>query len=154
MTEEGSVLQCQGHLSKKISFKPSNVLSKAHRTLTLAVRKRAVKGSTIKKYAETIDPEKVKQERARAQEAENKQLRRRNREYARHPGDWRPGRASMDIGYLEAGAASGTFDSTSMRAIKSDSKAGRYDDMLYVLYCKQLCTHPTLFTVSKRKMVL
>ena len=60
MTEEGSVLQCQGELTKKISFKPSNVLSKAHRTLTLAVRKRAVKGSRIKKYAETIDPEQVR----------------------------------------------------------------------------------------------
>lgn len=59
MTQEGSVLQCQRELTKKISFKPSNVLSKAHRTLTLAVRKRAVKGSRIKKYAETIDPEKV-----------------------------------------------------------------------------------------------
>lgn len=59
MTQEGSVLQCQGELTKKISFKPSNVLSKAHRTLTLAVRKRAVKGSRIKKYAETIDPEQV-----------------------------------------------------------------------------------------------
>ncbi|CAN0412555.1 unnamed protein product, partial [Laminaria digitata] len=60
MTQEGSVLQCQGGLSKKISFKPSNVLSKAHRTLTLAVRKRAVKkGGRIKKYAETIDPEQV-----------------------------------------------------------------------------------------------
>lgn len=60
MTEEGSVLQCQGELTKKMSFKPSNVLSKAHRTLTLAVRKRAVKGSRIKKYAETIDPEQVR----------------------------------------------------------------------------------------------
>ena len=59
MTEEGSVLQCQGELTKKMSFKPSNVLSKAHRTLTLAVRKRAVRGSKIKKYAETIDPEQV-----------------------------------------------------------------------------------------------
>lgn len=59
MTQEGSVLQCQAELTKKISFKPSNVLSKAHRTLTLAVRKRAVRGSRIKKYAETIDPEQV-----------------------------------------------------------------------------------------------
>lgn len=61
MTEEGSVLQCQGQLTKKLSFKPSNVLSKAHRNLTLAVRQRAVKGSRIKKYAETIDPEQVHQ---------------------------------------------------------------------------------------------
>lgn len=60
MTQEGSVLQCQGQLTKKIAFKPSNVLSKAHRTLTLAVRKRAVKGVRIKKYAETIDPEQVR----------------------------------------------------------------------------------------------
>lgn len=59
MSPEGSMLQCQGELTKKISFKPSNVLSKAHRTLTLAVRKRAVKGSRIQKYAETIDPEQV-----------------------------------------------------------------------------------------------
>lgn len=60
MTQEGSVLQCQGGLTKKISFKPSNVLSKTHRTLTLAVRKRAgIKGGRIKKYAETIDPEQV-----------------------------------------------------------------------------------------------
>lgn len=60
MTQEGSVLQCQGELTKRISFKPSNVLSKAHRMLTLAVRKRAVKGSRIGRYAETADPEKVR----------------------------------------------------------------------------------------------
>lgn len=60
MTQDGSVLQCQGELTKRISFKPSNVLSKAHRMLTLAVRKRAVKGSRIGRYAETADPEKVR----------------------------------------------------------------------------------------------
>ncbi|CAN0441943.1 unnamed protein product, partial [Discosporangium mesarthrocarpum] len=60
MSQQGSVLQCQGELTKKLTFKPSTIASKAHRTLTLAVRNRSLKGSRIVKYAETIDPEQVK----------------------------------------------------------------------------------------------
>ncbi|CAN0074741.1 unnamed protein product [Ectocarpus sp. 4 AP-2014] len=127
MTDEGSVLQCQGELTKKISFKPSNVLSKAHRTLTLAVRKRAVKGSRIKKYAETIDPEQVKQERARAEEAMHKQARRKHKDYRKYSNeDGSSGRRpAMNIEYLEQGA----FDDSKAKDMRDDTRAGRYDDL-------------------------
>lgn len=59
MTQEGSVLQCQGELNKKISFRPCNVLSKAHRKLTLEVRRRAHRDSRLQRFAETTDPEQV-----------------------------------------------------------------------------------------------
>lgn len=63
MTQDGSVLQCQGELNRKVIFKPSNVLSRTHRALTLAVRKRAAKESRLLKYAETLDPEQARDER-------------------------------------------------------------------------------------------
>ncbi|KAG2639478.1 hypothetical protein PVAP13_2KG009900 [Panicum virgatum] len=60
------ILQSQGRLLHKMRFMPSSLSSKSHRLLTALVDSQNKKTVKMRKWFETKDPEKVKQENERA----------------------------------------------------------------------------------------
>ena len=59
------ILQSQGRLLHKMRFMPSSLSSKSHRLLTALVDSQNKKTVKMRKWFETKDPEKVKQENER-----------------------------------------------------------------------------------------
>eukprot|EP00611_Tribonema_gayanum_P028770 TRINITY_DN7498_c0_g1_i4.p2 TRINITY_DN7498_c0_g1~~TRINITY_DN7498_c0_g1_i4.p2 ORF type:complete len:255 (+),score=75.02 TRINITY_DN7498_c0_g1_i4:489-1253(+) len=113
-------------LDNKLTFKPSGLHSKAHRSLALAVRTRTQKASRIMSYSETMDPEAVKTQRVRTEEGTRKREKRRSSGAAGYP-RYRDGargkRARMSATYLEEGV---DYDETGLKSLKEDTR-NRYD---------------------------
>ncbi|KAF0903528.1 hypothetical protein E2562_027958, partial [Oryza meyeriana var. granulata] len=61
------VLQSQGRLLRKMRFMPSSLSSKSHRLLTALVDSQNKKTVKMQKWIESKDPERVKQEKERAE---------------------------------------------------------------------------------------
>ena len=112
----GTVLECMGAISSKLTARPSSLQSAAHKALTVAVRQKTTKRATIAEYVTNEDPEKLKEERIRQKTDLDKAEARKNttRHYSSGGGARRiPG---MNRRYIEE--QDSNYDSVNIRDLK------------------------------------
>lgn len=126
-TAAGTVLECMGPMGSRFSARPSSLKSEAHKSLTVAVRKRTIKRAQIAEVVTQFDPEKVKEERIKQKDGLAKEQARKRNYGDNYRSRSRP-RVGMNRSYLED---DGDFDSTDLRAIKKrtmNADDEEYDD--------------------------
>ena len=118
----GTVLECMGSVTSRLSARPSSLQSEAHKSLTVAIRQRTIKTARIAEYVTEEDPEKAKLDKIKYDKDEEKIQARKKPGFRATPSRTRtPG---MNKKFLEE--EDGVYDSTSIRALK---KRGMDDDM-------------------------
>ena len=111
----GTVLECMGPISSKLTARPSSLQSAAHKALTVAVRQKTTKRATIAEYVTQEDPEKLKEERIRHKTDLDKAQARKNtsRNYGGGSNKRAPG---MNRRYMEED--DGNYDSVNIKDLK------------------------------------
>jgi RNA polymerase-associated protein LEO1 len=123
----GTVLECMGPISSKLTARPSSLQSAAHKALTVAVRQKTTKRATIAAYVTNEDPEKLKEERIRQKTDLDKAQARKNttRHYSSGSARRPPG---MNRRYMEEQDAN--YDSVNIKDLKRRDRPVD-DDMDY-----------------------
>ena len=124
-TPAGTVLECLGPVTSRMTVRPSSLQSEAHKSLTVAVRQQTTKRARIAEFTTTQDPEKIKEERIKIKADLEKAMRKQQQSssYIRSGGGGGGGhrRPRMSRSYLEEDDRD--FDTTNIRAMKK----GIYD---------------------------
>lgn len=113
----GTVLECVGAVTSRMTARPTSLQSEAHKNLTVAVRQKTIKKARIAEYVTQEDPEKAKEDKIKIKsDLEKATSRKRNG----GGGFRKPG---MNRKYLED---DGNYDSVNIKQLK---KRGREEDM-------------------------
>ena len=121
----GTVLECMGAISSRLTARPSSLQSEAHKSLTVAVRQKTIKKARIAEFVTQEDPEKAKAARIKVKDDLEKAAgRKRNAGGGPgfHSGTRRP-RMSRD--YLEGD--DDDYDTTNISAMKRRAVGGDED---------------------------
>eukprot|EP00980_Cylindrotheca_fusiformis_P009342 scaffold2047_cov129-Cylindrotheca_fusiformis.AAC.21 len=110
----GTVLECIAPVASRLIPKPSSLQSEAHKGLTVAVRQRTIKRARIAEYVTQEDPEKLKADRIRTNQDEDK-IRARKKSIYRS-GSSRRRMPGMNRRYMEED--DGDYDTTNIGAMK------------------------------------
>jgi len=114
--EGGSTcLECQAIVPTRMVVRPTSLQSQAHRNLTLAVRDRNRRVAKLKRHNLAVNPEKLKEMRAKTTEDLIKKEARRQHDYKR-----KGGAPKMDAAYLEGG----NYEGVSIKALKNATRKG------------------------------
>jgi RNA polymerase-associated protein LEO1 len=121
----GTVLECIGPVASRFIPKPSSLQSEAHKGLTVAVRQRTIKRAKIAEYVTEEDPEKLKADRIRTNQDEDK-IRARKANYRANTSRHRmPG---MNRRYMEEDDDDDDYDTTNISAMKKGTMEDDMDD--------------------------
>ena len=123
----GTVLECFGKISSRMTARPSSLQSEAHKSLTVAVRQRTIKKARIAEIATAEDPEKLKQERIRLKsDLEKASAAKRKSGGGGGGGGGR--RARMSRRYLEEDEDDDVYDTINIGAEKRRMREDDFDD--------------------------
>lgn len=120
----GTVLECIGPVASRFIPKPSSLQSEAHKGLTVAVRQRTIKRAKIAEYVTQEDPEKLKADRIRTDQDEDKI--RARKKAGNRPNTSRHRMPGMNRRYMEDDDDD-DYDTTNISAMKKGM--GMDDDM-------------------------
>jgi RNA polymerase-associated protein LEO1 len=118
-TTGGTVLECVGAVTSRMTARPVSLQSEAHKNLTVAVRQKTIKKARIAEYVTQEDPEKAKEEKIKIK-SDLEKATSRKRSGGGGGGFRKPG---MNKKYLED---DGNYDSINIKQLK---KRGREEDM-------------------------
>jgi RNA polymerase-associated protein LEO1 len=122
----GTVLECVGPVASRFIPKPSSLQSHAHKSLTVSVRQRTLQRAKIAEFVTQEDPEKLKQDRIKTNQEEDKIRARKKAAYRSNTSRHRmPG---MNRRYMEDDDDDADYDTTNISAMKKGAMEDDMDD--------------------------